>query len=70
MLIGQEPFWSSWGHLLYSVRTGESTFCELHGMVLWEYWAAHPEEADVFDAAMTSLSSGVVDTLVGSYDFS
>ena len=56
--------------MLHSVRTGESAFCELHGMVLWEYWAAHPEEAAVFDAAMTSLSPGVVDALVGSYDFS
>jgi predicted O-methyltransferase YrrM len=70
MLIGQQPFWRSWGHLLHSVRTGESAFRELHGMVLWEYWAAHPEKAAVFDAAMTSLSSGVVDALVGSYDFS
>jgi hypothetical protein len=70
MLIGQQPFWSSWGHLLHSVRTGESAFREQHGMVLWEYWAAHPEEAAVFDAAMTSLASGVVDALVGSYDFS
>jgi hypothetical protein len=33
-LIGQQSFWSSWGHLLRSVRTGESAFRELHGMAL------------------------------------
>jgi hypothetical protein len=70
MLIGQQSFWSSWGHLLRSVRTGESAFRRIHRMALWEYLAAHPEEAAVFDAAMTSLSSGVVDAVVRSYDFS
>jgi hypothetical protein len=70
MLIGHQSFWSSWGHLLHSVRTGESAFRRIHRMTLWEYWADHPEEAAVFDVAMTSLSSGVVDAVVRSYDFS
>ena len=69
-LIGQEYFWRSWGHLLHSVRTGEPAFGNLYGRSLWEYWAAHPEEDAVFNAAMTSLSSGVVDAVVRSYDFS
>jgi hypothetical protein len=70
MLIGQQPFWRSWGHLLHSVRTGESAFRKVHGMAPWEYWADHPEEDAVFKAAMTSRSSGVVDAVVRSYDFS
>jgi hypothetical protein len=70
MLIGQQSFWSSWGHLLHSVRTGESAFRKVHGMAPFKYWADHPEEDAVFKAAMTSLSSGVVDAVVPSYDFS
>jgi hypothetical protein len=70
MLIGQQSFWRSWGHLLHSVRTGEPAFPEVYGMAPWEYWAAHPEENAVFKAAMTSLSSGVVNAVVRSYDFS
>ena len=70
MLIGQQSFWRSWGHLLHSVRTGEPAFRKLYGTGPFEYWAAHPEEAAVFNAAMTSLLSGVVDAVVQSYDFS
>src|ERR687885_2897900 len=70
MLVGQQSFWRSWGHLLHSVRTGEPAFRKVHGTGPFEYWAGHPEEAAVFDAAMTSLSSGVVDAVVRSYDFS
>ena len=70
MLIGQQSFWRSWGHLLHSVRTGESAFHKVYGMAPFEYWADHPEEDAVFKAAMTSLSSGVVDAVVRSYDFS
>ncbi len=70
MYIGQPFFWTSWGHLLDSVRTGEPVFPELHGTTLWEYKAAHPEESAIFDAAMTGLSAGVVEAVVHSYDFS
>src|SRR5919199_6625981 len=31
MLIGQEFFWRSWGHLLHSVRTGEPAFRKVYG---------------------------------------
>ena len=68
--IGQTYFWRSWGHLLHGVRTGEPAFPELYGTSAWEYRAAHPEEAAVFNAAMTALSAGVVDAVVRSYDFS
>ena len=70
MLIGQQSFWRSWGYLLHSVKTGESAFRKVYGMAPFEYWAGHPEEDAVFKAAMTSLSSGVVDAVVRSYDFS
>jgi hypothetical protein len=70
MLSGQQSLWTSWGHLLHSVRTGESAFRKVYGMAPFEYWADHPEEDAVFKAAMTSHSSGVVDAVVRSYDFS
>lgn len=70
MQIGQQYGWRSWGHLLHSVRTGEAAFPALYGTTVWEYRAAHPEEDAVFNAAMTALSSGVVEAIVQSYDFS
>lgn len=70
MQIGQTYLWTSWGHLLHGVRTGEPAFPEIYGTTAWEYRAAHPEEEAVFDAAMTDLAAGVVETVVESYDFS
>ena len=69
MLIGQPSFWSSWGHLLHSVRTGEPAFPDLHGMNVWEHRETHPEEGEIFDAAMTGLSAPVAEAVVQSYDF-
>ena len=70
MQIGQQYLWTSWGHLLHSVRTGEPAFPELYGTTAWEYRQAHPEEDAVFNAAMTALSAGVVEAILQSYDFS
>ena len=70
MLIGRPSFWTSWGHLLAVARDGEPAFPELYGTNIWEYLAAHPEESAIFGAAMTSLSAGVVEAVVQSYDFS
>src|SRR5919112_2328959 len=70
MQIGQQYLWTSWGHLLHSVRTGEPAFPELYGTTAWEYRQAHPEEDAVFNAAMTALSAGGVVGIVQNYDFS
>jgi hypothetical protein len=51
------------------VRTGENAFRHLQGMDVWAYRAAHPEDGVAFDRAMTSLTRGVVEAVVGSYDF-
>lgn len=70
MQIGQQYLWTSWGHLLHCVRTGEPAFPELYGTTVWDYRQAHPEEDAIFNAAMTALSAGVVEAIVQSYDFS
>jgi hypothetical protein len=70
MQIGQTYFWTSWGHLLHGVRTGEPAFPKVYGTTVWEYRAARPEEGAVFNAAMTDLAAGVAETVAQSYDFS
>lgn len=42
----------AWGGLAASVRTGRSAFEIVHGMSVWEWFAAHPEEERVFAATM------------------
>lgn len=70
MNIGVEHHWTSWGHLLGSVRTGEPSFPQLYGTTVWDYRSGRPEENSIFNAAMTALSMGTNEAVVQSYDFS
>jgi hypothetical protein len=70
MLMGRPYIFTSWGHLVHSVKTGEPAFPEVYGTTAWEYRATHPEESEIFDAAMTGLSLAEAEAVVRSYDFS
>ncbi len=70
MLMGRPYLFTSWGHLMHSVKTGEPAFPEVYGTTAWEYRATHPEESEIFDAAMTGLSLAEAEAVVRSYDFS
>jgi hypothetical protein len=60
----------AWSALLHSVQTGETAFDHLFEMGLFPYLAHHPEEAAIFNAAMTALSTQVATAVVAAYDFS
>ena len=68
-LIGRPYYWQAWSGLTDSVRTGENAFAAQHGESIWSYRVDHPEEMEIFDAAMTSLSGMVSDAVVDAYDF-
>jgi SAM-dependent methyltransferase len=67
--IGRPWHWQSWGHLLHSVRTGETASRHAHGMGLFEYFAQHPEEGAAFDAAMTGISQRQAAAVLAVCDF-
>jgi O-methyltransferase domain/Dimerisation domain len=67
--VGRPYVWQAWANLVHSVRTGENAFRHLHGTDVWHYRAEHPEEAAIFDRAMTAIARASVDAVVGSYDF-
>jgi hypothetical protein len=69
-MVGGSSFWSSWGQLLESVKTGETAFRKVHGITNWEYRERHTEEGAIFDMAMTADSERVVGALASGYDFS
>ena len=69
IFIGQKNQWDAWGELLHSVRTGENAFRAVHGMSNWDYRARHPEQNDIFNAAMTGNSRRVEQAVVAAYDF-
>ena len=67
---GQPYVWQSWGAMMHSVKTGESSFGHLHGANLWEWRSKRREETEIFDAAMSELSSAAGKAVASSYDFS
>jgi DNA-binding transcriptional ArsR family regulator len=59
-----------WTDLYETVQTGKSAFDRVHGTEVFDYLAEHPEDAAVFDAAMTSISTNEAASIVKAYDFS
>jgi hypothetical protein len=70
MRIGRPDHWRTWGELERSLRSGTSAFRELYGVTAWDWRATRPEENAIFNAAMTGLSAGMVESIVAAYDFS
>lgn len=67
--VARPSYWETWGHLLSSIRTGENTFRALHGMSVWEYRAANPEDNDRFDRGMSAYTLPVAAAVADAYDF-
>ena len=65
-----ESHWRPWGHLLHTVRTGETAFNHVHGASLFEFLAGHPEEANLFNMGMAGNSPAHARLVVAAYDFS
>jgi hypothetical protein len=70
MLFGLPPIWTSWGHFYDAVVTGQPSFDRIHGAQFFEYLDSHPDDAAVFNAAMTSGSSLFISAILAAYDFS
>jgi hypothetical protein len=69
VLAGQ-LFYSTWGSLLCSIKTGENAFEYTHGMNLWEYCEQNPAVGRVFAAAMSERVFFTAAAVVDAYDFS
>ena len=69
VMMGDEHY-HAWGDLLGSVRTGQTAFDRLHGKPLFEYLGEHPDQAMVFDAAMTSIHGRETQAVLDAYDLS
>lgn len=67
--IGSDAYWTAWGHLLHSVRTGENAFVAVHGVDPWQYRSTRPQVSALFDQAMASLTALVSKAVLTAYDF-
>lgn len=57
-------------HVDHSIRTSGSALEKGLGMGLFDFMVAHPEQAAIFDAAMTAIHGPETGAMLASYDFS
>jgi hypothetical protein len=69
-MIGGPLGWACFGGLEHSVKTGKPAVEKISPGGLFPYFGEHPEEAQIFDSAMTGKSSGQVAAVTAAYDFS
>lgn len=69
-LLASKAFWNSWGSLDYSVKTGEQAFHHIFHESIWSYFSSHPEEAEIFNRAMTSITAYEDVAVSELYEFS
>lgn len=68
--FGRNYQWNAWGALAHSVRTGENAARHTLGMDVWAYREQHPEENEIFNAAMLAATLSTAALEVAAYDFS
>ena len=69
LMMGEEHY-RAWGEILYSLRTGKPAFDHVYGKPIFAYLTEHPEQARIFDAAMTGVHGAETKPMIRAYDFS
>lgn len=68
-MVGMPFHRDAWTDLYESVRTGEPAFARVHGAALFDYLQTHPDDAAIFDAAMTTVATQILAAFLTGYDF-
>lgn len=69
--MGDEKHWRVFGHLLESVRTGQTVWDKVYGEPVFKtLFETNRELGDIFNRAMTSFSHQTIPAILAAYDFS
>ena len=68
-MLLREFHWRPWSNLIHTVRTGETAFDHTHGMGVFDYLRTHPDDSEIFNAAMTASSTRSGTGVAEHYDF-
>jgi len=66
--LGEEHY-PAWGELLHSVRTGGIAFDKAFGMPVWEFFGQNPDNAKIFNDAMSGMTAQANEALHAAYSF-
>jgi SAM-dependent methyltransferase len=70
ILFGSAFFWKPWGELYETIVSGQPAFDRMYAMPFFDYLSTHPEDAAIFNGAMTSITAQVIPAVLAAYDFS
>jgi hypothetical protein len=68
-MIGGQMNWAAAGELEHAARTGKAAIEKLVPGGIWSYLRDHPDQARIFDAAMTAKSNAEIAALIPAFDF-
>jgi hypothetical protein len=68
--MGMPMTWRAWEPLTESVRTGQTGMAQVGVPNAFDYLRDHPEESEIFNAAMTDFSRQSANAVADAYDFS
>jgi hypothetical protein len=69
IMSGREWHGRGWSHLEYCVRTGKQAMEQIYGVPVFEYFRQNPEEARIFNDAMSDLSMIDAPAVAEAYNF-
>jgi hypothetical protein len=69
IMTGREWHNRGWSHLEYCVRTGKQAMEQIYGAPIFEFLKQHPDEAQIFNRAMTELSMIDAPAVAEAYNF-
>ncbi len=69
IIHGREWHGLGWSQLEYCVRTGKQALDKIYGMPIFQFFEQHPEEAQLFNQAMTDLSTIDGPAVADAYSF-
>jgi hypothetical protein len=69
IFIGADWHWRAWGDLFGSVQSGQPAFEKIYDKAFFEYLGENAGPAQVFNDAMTSISTVSSTAVVDGYDF-
>ncbi|GAB1719088.1 MAG: putative transcriptional regulator [Nitrosospira sp.] len=70
IFIGADWHWRAWGDLFGSAQSGLPAFERIYGKAYFDYLGENTGPAQVFNDAMTSMSTAASATIIDGYDFS
>jgi hypothetical protein len=69
-MLGMSVIWRVEERLVDSLKTGEPAAAKVLPNGFWAHFADHPDDARIFDEAMTGKAHGQVAGVLAAYDFS